>query len=135
MRMLIAEDDVTSCMLLEELLKGYGSVTAVGDGVKAVEMVEKSLESSEPFDLICLDIMMPEMDGQEALKRIRDLEEKRGILSSDGSKILMITALDDVKNLSRAFKGLCDGYLAKPINREKLMAELRNLGLINKTGC
>jgi len=102
MKTLIVEDDFTSRLLLQELLKSYGPCHIAVNGKEAVEATAAALED-EPYDLICLDIMMPEMDGQEALRRIREQEEARDILSSNGAKIVMTTALDDIKNVSAAY--------------------------------
>ena len=130
MRILIAEDDFTSRVLLQELLKKYGSSHIAINGQEAVEAVRTALEAKKPYDLICLDIMMPVMDGQTALRQIRELEEARGIISTYGAKIIMVTALDDVKNSMEAFHNLCDGYLVKPIIGKLLIAKLRELKLI-----
>ncbi len=130
MKTLIVEDDFTSRLLLQELLKGYGQSHIAIDGKEAVDAVRIALETDEPYELICLDIMMPEMDGQEALRQIRSLEEAKGILSSDGAKIVMTTALNDVKNVSSAYGSLCDGYLTKPIQKAKLLEELQKLELL-----
>jgi len=130
LKILIAEDDFTSRLLLQELLRHYGVVHTAHNGTEAVEAVRIALEADEPYDLICLDIMMPEMDGQEALQKIRSLEEAQGILSTHGAKIAMTTALSDMKNLGSAFGNLCDLYLVKPINKRKLLEELRNIELI-----
>lgn len=73
---------------------------------------------------------MPVMDGNQALRAIRDLEEKRGILAPQGAKIIMTTALDDMKNVMQAFHGLCDAYLVKPIEKAKLIEYLHSLGLL-----
>lgn len=88
------------------------------------------MDEGEPYDLICMDIMMPEMDGQDALKQIRQMEEENGIFSSEGVKVIMTTALDDIKNINNAFHHLCDGYLTKPINKDALLENLHTLGLI-----
>jgi two-component system, chemotaxis family, chemotaxis protein CheY len=130
MKTLIVEDDFTSRLLLQEFLKSYGPSHIAVNGREAVEAVRRSLEAGEPYDLICLDIMMPEMDGQEALQQIRGQEEFRGILSSKGVKIVMTTALGDLKNVSAAYESLCDAYLTKPIQKAKLLEELHKLGLI-----
>jgi len=130
MKTLIVEDDFTSRLLLQELLKGYGPSHVAVNGKEAVEATRLALEAGEPYDLICLDIMMPEMDGQQALRNIRAQEEARGIISSNGAKIVMTTALGDLKNVSAAYSGLCDGYLTKPIQKAKLLEELRKLGLM-----
>lgn len=130
MKTLIVEDDFTSRILLQELLKDYGPCHVAVNGREAVEVTLQAMEDNLPYDLICLDIMMPEMDGQEALRQIRLQEEARGILSSDGAKIVMITALGDLKNVMNAYSKLCDAYLTKPIHKEKLLEVLLNLELI-----
>jgi len=130
MRTLIVEDDSTSGLLLRRLLKSHGPCDIAVNGKAAVEAVRMALAAGEPYNLICLDIMMPEMDGQEALRQIREQEEARGIFFPDGASIVMTTALDDMANVSDAFYGLCDAYLTKPIQKATLMTELRKLNLI-----
>jgi len=130
MKTLIVEDDFTSRLLLQELLKSYGPVHIAVNGNEALDAVQSALEADEPYDLICLDIMMPEMDGQEALRKIRSTEEARGIFSSEGSKIMMTTVMADLKNVSTAYMNLCDAYLTKPICKSELGQELRTLKLI-----
>ena len=131
MKTLIVEDDFTSRLLLRELLKKYGRTDVAVNGREAIETAREALEAGEPYDLICLDIMMPEMDGQKALRQIREQEESRGIISSNGAKIVMTTALDDMKNVFAAYMGLCDAYLTKPIQKAKLIDELIKLKLIS----
>ncbi len=130
MKALIAEDDLTSRLLLQNLLAPYGGVHSVANGREAVAAFKQAALKRQPFDLICLDIMMPEMDGQSALKEIRVLEESAGVLPGKGVKVLMTTALGDAKNVFTAFRELCDGYLVKPIDRGKLLGYLKGFGLI-----
>ncbi len=130
MKALIVEDDFLSRMLLQGLLKPYVVPDVAVNGKEAVEAVRISLENKEPYNLICMDIMMPEMDGQEALRHIRDLEKMAGILPTDGVKVIMITALDDKKNIMTAFREQCDTYLVKPLDKTKLVATLETLKLI-----
>ena len=130
MKTLIVEDDFTSRLLLQEILKYHGPLHIAVNGKEAVTAVAAALESGTPYDLVCLDIMMPEMDGQEALRQIRALEEAKGILSSKGAKIVMTTALSEPKEVIAAFSSLCDAYVVKPIDKAKLLDELRKLKLI-----
>jgi two-component system chemotaxis response regulator CheY len=131
MKTLIVEDEFTSRLLLQELLKEFGPAHIAVDGEEAVSAVRAAMDAGEPYELICLDIMMPRMDGQAALKEIRAIEESRGIISSKGARIIMTTALKDLKNVSNAYKSLCDDYLVKPISREKLLDALRKFCFID----
>ena len=129
MKTLIVEDDFTSRIMMQELLKPYGPSHVAINGKEAVSAARLARETGEPYDLICLDIMMPEMDGQEALRRIRAEEELLGIQSCDGAKIMMTTAYTDVRQVSAAYHGLCDAYLTKPIEKARFVAALAELGL------
>jgi len=130
MKTLIVEDDFTSRLLLQEILKGYGEAHIAVNGKEAVKAVRAAIDSGQPYDLVCLDIMMPEMDGYEALKQIRRMEETRGILDDRAVKVFMTTALDGVRSVSEAFRCLCDAYLCKPIEKVKLQDQLRAFSLI-----
>ena len=130
MRTLIVEDEFTSRALLRELLKRYGVPQVAMNGKEAVEAVRTALDAGEPFDLICLDILMPEMDGHEALKQIRDLEEEAGLVAATRAKVIMTTALSDRDTVLEAIRGQCDYFLVKPIDSRALLEELRQLGLI-----
>jgi two-component system chemotaxis response regulator CheY len=129
MKTLIVEDDFTSRLLLQELLRSYGPCEVAVNGKLAVAAVASALKAKEPFELICLDIMMPEMDGQQALKEIRALENDHGRPSGRGARVLMTTALHDKQNIMQSFREQCDGYLVKPIDKAKLLDHLRELGL------
>lgn len=130
MKTLIVEDDFSSRLLLQEILQAYGPVKTAGNGRAGVELARLALAANEPYDLICLDIMMPVLDGQNALREIRRFEGEAGIAVGQGSKILMTTALSDPANILGAFREACDGYLLKPIDKGKLLAHLRQFGLI-----
>jgi two-component system, chemotaxis family, chemotaxis protein CheY len=130
MKTLIVEDDFTSRLVIQEFLRSYGIAHIAVNGQEAVDAVKAALEAKQPYDLICLDIMLPGMDGQQALKEIRALEEARGIFSTDGAKILMTTALNDIQSKIKAFSDLCDGYLTKPIYKDQLIAELQKHKLV-----
>jgi two-component system chemotaxis response regulator CheY len=130
MRILIVEDDLTSRLLLKKMLEAFGACDVAVNGKEAVEACRLAQESGEAYDLVCMDIMMPEMDGQAALKAIRALEEAAGCPPSRAAKIVMTTALRDIENVTAAYRELCDGYLVKPIAREKLVGLLKELNVI-----
>lgn len=127
---MVVEDDFTSRFLLQTILSTYGECHGAVNGREALEAYKASKEKGEPFDLICLDIMMPEMDGQEVLKEIRDIEKEEGLTSEQEVKIIMTTALSDSQNKTRAISNLCNAYLIKPINKAKLLDHLKFFGLI-----
>jgi two-component system, chemotaxis family, chemotaxis protein CheY len=131
MRVLIAEDDPTSRTLLRQLLKAYGSVDEVTNGRDAETAVLRALVAGAPYDLVCLDIMMPELDGHAALKEIRAMEAAKGIPLGGGAKVIMTTALSDKGSVMAAFNEQCDAYLMKPIDKAKLLDHLRRLSLIS----
>jgi two-component system chemotaxis response regulator CheY len=130
MKTLIVEDEITSRVLLRELLKRFGLPHVAMNGKEAVAAVSTAILAGDPYDLICLDIMMPEMDGQEALKRIRQLETGAQIPAEKRAKVIMTTALADRDNVLEAIQGQCDYFLVKPIDGRALLDELRLLGLI-----
>lgn len=130
MKTLIVEDELTSRVMLREILKRYGPPHVAMNGKEGVAAVSTALDANEPYDLVLLDIMMPEMDGQQALKLIRQLEEEAGVTTEKRAKVIMTTAHSDKANVLAAIHGQCDYFLVKPIDRRTLLEELKRLGLI-----
>ena len=131
MKILIVEDDFISRRLLKELLAKYGECDIATNGVEAVEAFRLALDSNLPYHLICMDIMMPNMDGQEALRLIRELETERNIHGDREVKVIMTTALDDPKSVIDAYyRGGATSYLVKPIIKDNLMDEISAFGLL-----
>lgn len=131
MRILIVEDDMISRRLLETLLSPYGECHTAVDGDEAVRSFRMGYEEGRPYDLVCLDIMMPNVDGQEALKQIRGIEKEMGVKSAEEVKVIMVTALDDPKSVVEAYyRGGATSYIVKPIEKDKLLDEIRGFGLI-----
>lgn len=127
MKFLVVEDEFTTRLILQKILGEYGDVHIAVNGREAVEAVKSSLQNNEPYKLISLDVIMPEMDGHEALKAIRGLEAHFKVLHADRARVIMTTSLGDGKNIMSAFKEQCDGYLVKPIDRAELIKLLKNL--------
>lgn len=131
MKTLIVEEDLPSQKFMQKVLQQFGRSDIAADGQVAIDMFQKTFNENGGYDLVCLDIMLPKMDGQEVLTRICKLEEDHGISGLEGVKIIMTTALRDSKNIMRAFTAQCEAYLAKPIEKDALIAELRSFGLID----
>lgn len=130
MRCLIVEDDYVAQQVMGMLLADYAECTLAPDGYEAVEFFRMALDEGRPYDLICLDIMMPSQDGHETLKQIRQIEKEREILGGDGVKVIMTTALTDTTSISTAFQEGCESYLIKPIRRDTFFQEMKKLGLV-----
>lgn len=130
MKILIAEDDLASRKFIFKYLSEYGDCDITVDGMEALEAFLLAHQEEQPYDLICLDIMMPNLDGLKTLKAIRDIEKQKGIEGKERVKIIMTTALNDLQNINEAFDSDCEGYAVKPIDTEKLTEVMNKLGLI-----
>lgn len=132
MKTLIVEDDFTSRLFLQEVLKEFGEIHLAVNGQEGLTAFQEALNQGKPYNLICLDIMMPEMSGEELLKAIREAEITSGITHDKQTKIIMTTALYDFETVMNAYSGLCDAYLCKPIRKDRLFEELEKIGLKSK---
>ena len=132
MKVLIAEDDFASRKFMLRFFEKYGECDVTVDGKEAVEAYKMAIECGEPYDLICLDIMMPEMDGHQALKTIRKIEEESGVAEDERVKIVMTTALSETRHVTKAFENGCTAYAGKPINQDQLEAMLKKFKLIEE---
>jgi len=130
MKSLVVDDDFFSRRILQTILSNYGECHVAIDGQEALFAFEQAISEGEPYSAVCLDIMMPEMDGQQALNKMRKFEEKKGIFGFDGAKIIMTTALDDSENIKKAFREQCEAYLIKPISKSKLEKILIDFKLV-----
>ena len=130
MRSLVVEDDFTARLVLQRFLSRYGECHIAVNGKEAVDAFRLATENGSSYNLVCMDILLPEMDGKEAVKEIRSYEQTRGVLSSKGAKIIMTTAVDEVKNVIQSFQALCDAYLVKPVSLGELQGHLAAFHLI-----
>jgi len=128
MKILIAEDDFVSRKILNTILAPLGEVDIAANGNEAFTAFKMAFETDQPYDLICLDIMMPEVDGIMVLKKIRQLEAQKGLDPEKRSKIIMTTAVSDKSYVLAAAQANCNGFLVKPITKERLFDELRKHG-------
>ncbi len=130
MKILVAEDDFASRKMMKRFLEPYGEVDVVVDGEEAVEAFKLSWDEHAPYSVIFMDIMMPKMDGHEAIRQIRAYEQLLSVTPVDEVKIVMATVLEDPKNVIEAYyKSGATSYLVKPIDRERLRDELARLGI------
>ncbi|MCR5148066.1 MAG: response regulator [Eubacterium sp.] len=130
MKVLIAEDDMASGKFLTKLLSKYGQVDLARDGIEAVDSFVKAASEDSKYDLVCLDIMMPKIDGYKALESIRNAERKLGIPRISRCKVVMISALDEGFDSSYASDDY-DEYICKPIDIVKFDNIIRKMGFFD----
>jgi len=129
MRILVVEDDFISRRLLCRYLEPLGPCDVAINGNEALAAVHDGIHNDEIYDLICLDIMMPGLDGHATLEGIRKLEEQHGLAVGQGAKVIMTTSLEDHRTIRQAFSATADGYVIKPIEKQKFFETMVDIGL------
>lgn len=132
MRILIAEDDYVSRKFLNKFLSKFGECDVTVDGMEAIEVFMMGLEEEIYYDLVCLDIMMPEVDGIKALKTMRKLEEEKQVPKDKRAKIIMTTALNNTEKIFDSYDSGSEAYAVKPIDTDKLIDVMKKLELIGE---
>jgi adenylate cyclase len=114
-RLLVVDDNEDNLYTLTRRLKreGYERIVTASDGRKAIEQLR-----AQPFDLVLLDVMMPEMNGYEVLAAIKTDERLRHI------QVIMISAIDEVESVIRCIEQGAEDYLPKPFNPTLLRARV-----------
>lgn len=133
LKIMVVDDSPLQAEILESILENIGinSVTKTLNGLDAMEHFKEALQVGAPYSLIFLDIVMPEMDGQEVLKRMRTLEKEAGVKENDKTTIIMITSLSSPTDMITALlEGDCTDYVVKPVAENVLQAMLVKYGLI-----
>lgn len=130
MRILIAEDDFIGRKLLQKFLMQYGDCSIAVNGREALDSFLAAHKAGKPYHLICLDIMMPLMDGLEVLHVLRDYEEQKNIPRKERVKVIITTALNDRKTVSESYCTGCEAYASKPIDLERFYEGMVKLGLM-----
>lgn len=131
MKCLIVEDDPVSSQVVERMISRYGASDVVVDGRQAIDLFRQAHESNSPYDLILMDIMLPETDGLLSVLAIRELETHMNISPAQRVKVIMTTALDDPRTVMKSlYESDANSYLVKPIRLRMLEDELRALKLI-----
>ena len=128
MKILIVDDDLANCQLIKHLLVSYGDPVIVDNGEKAIQSFLDAHREKKPYDIIFLDIMMPEKDGHQVLQEIREWENKNLTYGKGEAKIVMVSALDSKDHILSSFKEGCEFFLVKPISRSKVLNVMSEMG-------
>ncbi len=129
MRILIVDDDSKNRKLLAKMMADFGECETVESGKEAFSAFTKAWENWRPFNIIFLDILMPEMDGREVLQKIRELEKEKNISKQHQVKILMVSGMSEKDMVLQCLKDGCDEFIVKPIEVQLLFEKINNLDL------
>ncbi|ACH37404.1 MULTISPECIES: response regulator [Citrifermentans] len=131
MNCLIVEDNEFSREALRLFLAPHAEIELAADGQEGVELFQNALARGNRFDLVLLDVVMPKLDGQQALKLMRQAEKDYAVTEKQKAVIIMTTALTSAEQMQQAlWDGDCTDYLVKPIVRADLLALLRRYRLL-----
>ncbi|MBX7138665.1 MAG: response regulator [Oligoflexia bacterium] len=131
MKALIVEDDKVSSTLLQGMLSPWGEVETAGQGEEAFNKFCDAYSGAAPFDILFLDLGLPEVDGYQALRAIREYEQGFGKFGSDQTKVVVLTGSKQPHDLFKAESFGCVAYLTKPLDRTRLLEELERLGFFS----
>ncbi|MCJ8344136.1 response regulator [bacterium] len=121
MKFLVIDDEFSCRAILRKFLSGHGQCDVAVDGLEMIEAFEISLKADAVYDVLFLDIMMPQMDGIEALSKIRELEDIYGIEEENQVRVVMTSALNDEKTKERCEKFCISGYITKPFSKDDIV--------------
>ncbi|EPR44139.1 response regulator receiver protein [Desulfovibrio sp. X2] len=129
-RFLVVDDSSSARRFLQGILTPLGECDMAASGMEAVLSVARAMEDGWRYDAIFMDIMMPEVDGLTACRKIREMEAAAGLDFCDISRIVVISCLSDSGHvLDAQFESGADVYLTKPVEVGAVQEVLRNLGL------
>ena len=128
MKSMIVDDELMSRMMLTAIIGLHGECKQAASGAEAVAYFSEALDAGSPYDLVCLDLEMPGMNGLEALGRIRETVRARG--ACPPFKVFIMTGGNHADDLDQGLLGgEFDRYFLKPYNREVILRTLDEYGL------
>jgi len=134
MRILIVDDDYVSRSKLKAILGLQGDCDCAASGEIALKMFEAADKEMMPYNLVTVDVEMPEMNGKELVAQLRQWEEKHGVGLTERAKILMVTIKKELRTVSASYSEGCDGYLVKPVTPETVAQALKEIGMDTAKG-
>lgn len=130
-RILVADPDTINRRLLASLMERHGECEQAEDGYQALRRIRAAIDALQPFRLICLDPLLPNLDSLEVLRQMRRMEKKANIGDGGRALAIAIPSPDETSNIHSAQLTLeCNGRLFKPICERRLLEELTRLGMI-----
>ena len=127
LKTLIVDDERVSRAKMKKILESFGECEAVDSGRGAIDAFKRAWENRAPFDLITLDIVMPDMNGADVLYDIREIEKEKNIAQEKQVKILMVTSDSNKDMIITCIQAECDDYIVKPFDGEMIKGKLEKI--------
>ncbi len=128
MKILVVDDELVSRKKMQKIMESFGECEAVEKGEAAVAAFTEAWEIGIPFDMISLDIVMPDMNGIDVLQKIRAIEKEKDLPKQKQVKIMMVTSHSDKDNVIASMNAGCNNYIVKPFDNERVAEKLESLG-------
>ena len=129
-RILIVDDSTSVRESFTDILSPLATCEIATNGQEAVDLVKRTINKGGTFDLVLMDIIMPEKDGLTAVKEIRQFEQSRGCKETERLTIVIITTIKEpARILTAQYDCGADAYITKPFTRETVLQTLRGNGL------
>jgi two-component system, chemotaxis family, chemotaxis protein CheY len=133
-RFLTVDDEIVSRTKMQTLLTPFGDCQVAESGHAAIDCFQSTIAQKESFDLVTLDINMPDMDGEKVLKAIREIENQNNIPTQNRTKILMVTCEANKERVLLCHAAGCDDYIIKPFNIHTLQLKMEQFGFVKIEG-
>ncbi len=130
LKVLIVDDVPQNCRVLKALMARYGECDIAQNGREAVNAFQNAWKQGTPYQLVCMDIMLPDIDGLKVVEVFRKMEEAMKVEEGQQAKIVIISSLDESQQRLKAFNLGCVGYITKPIMSKDLSECLKQAKLI-----
>jgi two-component system, chemotaxis family, chemotaxis protein CheY len=127
MRILVVDDESVSRRKMELIMRSFGQCDTVESGAAAIESFANAWENWAPFDLISLDLLMPEMNGDEVIKKIREMEKNKSVPEDKQVRIMVVTAKSDKDSIITCIQAGCNEYIVKPFDRPIVQEKLAKI--------
>lgn len=131
MNILIIDDEPAVLTKMEAMLTPYGKCSQAASALQTMKLCADAVNGNVYFDLITIDIQLPDSNGIELLMSINQLEVKSNVAPA---KKIMITSSSTKENLQKAFLNGCDGFMVKPVKRDTLDQKMQSLGFVERPG-
>ena len=128
MKILVVDDESVSRKMLRKALESFGQCEEAEDGRQAMDAFKQAREDSSPYDLLMLDLSMPEMDGKEVIHQIRGLEKDMKVSNRERTKIVMVTSHSEEDSVLACLRAGCNDFIVKPFDQKVLFEKLARLG-------